>query len=297
MNGRRQRGVALLTVLLLLAVAVAACTALMVGQQRQILSQVDQASHRQAWQWALEVEARSLQALSEAASHRVMPVVVLPPPPEHTQWQGQLVDLSGRLNLNALVSGPGQLDSQAYARFQRLLQLLQLPSALARTVIARIDPAAVPAGPAVPPLPVHGALADSSELRTLPGFDAAVWATLEPHVTALPAGIGLNLNQASAPVLASLADGLGQAGGQRLRAARPPGGWASVAAFTGQPALARQVIASQGLAVEGRAYQIHSRIRHADTPLLLVSQVLADRGRWRVISRQVQPVIAVEEQQ
>lgn len=284
-------------VLLILAVAVAVCMALISSQQRQIQSQVQQRAHRQAWQLALEGEALALAALS-ATRYPGQSTAGLP----RSVQQGpmrldiQLDDLSGRLNLNALVSAPGQVDAAGLARLQRLLQLLDLPAELAWGVVARLDPAALPARMQGPPhLSGHGSLADVSELRALPGVDASAYARLQPHVSALPVAIGLNVNQASALVLASLADGLGAGGGRQLLQARPATGYRSVDAFVAQPLLARYRVAADGLQVAGQAFEIHSRVHWADGALQLSSIVVHDAGRLRVCSRQLRPLMATEE--
>ena len=297
MSRQRQGGMALVMVLLILAVAVAVCMALISSQQRQIQSQVQQREHRQAWQLALEGEARALHALAAQATSG----------PAAVGLSGQVVqgpmrldiavdDLSARLNLNALISAPGQVDAAGLARLQRLLQLLDLAPDLAWVIVARLDPAALPAqGPRQPRLPASGPLADVSELRALPGIDASAYARLQPFVSTLPAAIGLNVNQAPAVVLASLADGLGASGGQQLLQARPARGHRSVDAFVAQPLLARYRVAADGLQVAGQAFEIHSRVRWADGALQLSSIVVHDAGRWRVSSRQLRPVMAIEE--
>lgn len=300
MSRQRQGGVALVMVLLILAMAVAVCMALISSQQLQIQSQVQQREHRQAWQLALEGEARALQALSMEAAQANSGQAAAGLSGHLLQGPMRLDiavdDLSARLNLNALVSAPGQVDAAGMARLQRLLQLLDLPPQLAWVVVARLDPTALPAqGPRQPRLPGHGLLADVSELRALPGIDASAYARLQPFVSTLPAAIGLNVNQAPAVVLACLADGLGVAGGQQLLQARPARGHRSVDAFVAQPLLARYRLATDGLQVAGKAFEIHSRVRWADGGLQLSSIVVDDGGLLRVSSRQLRPLMAIEE--
>lgn len=297
MSRQRQGGVALVMVLLILAVAVALCMALISSQQLQIQSQVQQRAHRQAWQLALEGEARALAVLS-APRHPGQPAAALPRALQQgpMRLEIQVDDLSARLNLNALVTAPGQVDAAGLARLQRLLPLLDLPAELAWVVVARLDPTALPAQmQGQPRLAGPGPLADVSELRSLPGVDAPAYARLQPHVSALPAAIGLNVNQASAPVLASLADGLGAGGGRQLLQARPLTGYPSVDAFVAQPLLARHRVGADGLRVAGQAFEIHSRVHWADGALQLSSIVVDDAGRWRVSSRQLRPLMAIEE--
>ncbi|MGN0863456.1 MAG: type II secretion system minor pseudopilin GspK [Stenotrophomonas koreensis] len=296
MNRQRQGGVALVMVLLILAVAVAVCMALVTQQHWQIQDQVAQRQYRQAWQLALEGEARALQRLTlDPRAAQAQPLRLQQ---GALQLQVHSEELSARLNLNALVSAPGQVDAQVLARLQRLLQLLDLPPDLVWTLVARLDPSALPAAAGRPPSPRgQGLLADISELRTLPGIDAQAYARLQPFVTALPAAIGINVNQAPALVLASLADGLGAVGGQQLLQARPAAGYRSVDAFRAQPRLSRHNVAAAGLQVGAQAYEIHSHVHAAEAVLQLSSIVVHDAGRWRVSSRQLRPLMAIEETQ
>lgn len=143
----------------------------------------------------------------------------LPPMPfENGELAGHIDDQQGLFNLNNLVQN-GKLDVAQYARFQRLLSILGLPAELADALADWIDIDGRPqsAGGAEdayygalgnPYLTANRPLIDLDELALVRGFDASVRARLAPFVTALPAATALNVNTASAEVLAAVIDGL-----------------------------------------------------------------------------------------
>ena len=130
---------------------------------------------------------------------------------------GRLEDLQGRFNLNNLVTLQGDEDEIARRQFERLLASLGLEVSVAGAVIDWLDAngeASFPTGAedgayagANPPYRTPNRLITSaSELMAMTGFDADSHRILLPYVTALPSGTRLNVNTASAPVLASLSD-------------------------------------------------------------------------------------------
>lgn len=281
-----QRGVALVTVLLICALAVAVCAALVSGQYRWIIGSGQQSQHRQAWQQALGGELLGLHALSQrprdAAAMARAQRAAQPLPPRAIDaglLQVTVHDAQARFNLNSVLRN-GEPDPVALARLQALLTGLALDPRLAAAFVAwrRGQDEAM----ALPPL------LDASELAALPGIDAAALAVLLPHVVALPADAGLNLNTASAPVLAALSPALSATDGQRLVQLRGAG-YRSVSEFLQQPMLSQVAIASDGLVVEGRYFLIHSDVVVDDSRIRLASLVGGATGPPRVLSRQLLP--------
>ena len=309
---RRQYGVALITVLLVVALAATVCAALVTRQQLSIRSIANQLHARQAWQYARGGEQLAIALLAadlrqaSATDHRgeawaqALPLY----PVEGGGLSVSIDDLSGRFNLNSVVQG-GQVDADAFARLQRLLVLLQLDPQLAWQVVAWIAPALAPGAiglqaarsyqrrePAYQP--ARRALRDVSELRLLAGFDEAAYQRLLPHVSALPAGATLNLNTADPWVLASLADGLALGDGRRLADARGGSGFASVDALLAQPLLQRRQVARNGLAVSSNWFQASSEVAIGERRLRLLSVLQRDAGAARVVARQLVPPVFPE---
>ena len=227
---RRQSGVALITVLVILFIAVALSVGMQwrtsLDQRRTAtLVQGDQALEYAlgAEAWAEQILRRDYQQNPNATTLAQDWAQQLPPlPVEGGQIIGHLEDLQGRFNVNNLAGGQNAASLQ---QFQRLLTALNLDPLLANAVSDWVN-----AG--LNPNPLGGAKDDTysrlqppyltadqpmtsiSELLLVKGVTPQVYAQLLPYVCALPAqtpqggspqtGIPVNVNTASGPVLMSL---------------------------------------------------------------------------------------------
>jgi len=166
----------------------------------------------------------------------------LPPMPvDNGELAGHIEDQQGAFNLNNLVTN-GKLDLAQLERLKRLLSLLDLPADLAPALADWLDSDSEvqPQGGAEdayylsldpPYLPANRPLLDVEELAQVRGFDAAVRARLKPYVTALPAATAINVNTASAEVLAAVIEGLDLAAARDLVAGRDRAYFRDVADF------------------------------------------------------------------
>ena len=222
----RQRGIALITAVLMVALA----TMLAVGVvYRGVLDQRRTATMfamDQAWEIALGAEAwaadflqRDLQQsqgdnLSETWAQPLPPL-----PVEGGSVAGRLVDLQGRFNLNNLVFADGTPNPDAIAQFSRLLVALDLEPNWASIMADWIDLDTQPGfpdgaednvylGQAPPYLAANMPITRASEIMALPGFGPERWAKLKPYVAALPVGTTLNVCTAPGIVLDSLSEGV-----------------------------------------------------------------------------------------
>lgn len=220
-----QRGVALLTAMLVVAVATVLATNLLwlsTLDQRRTASVL---ATDQALQYALGAEAWVgdilRQDLEDSPDNddfsEIWAVQIAPLPIEGGYIYGQVSDLQGLFNLNNLVDQGGKEDELMLAQFERLLDLLGLNPALAGAVIDWIDPDSEPHFPyggedeaygrTEPQYRVANSMMTSpTELMAINGFDRDTYAELAPFVTALPRGTKLNVNTAPQEVLASLSD-------------------------------------------------------------------------------------------
>ena len=151
-------------------------------------------------------------------------------PVDNGELSGYLDDQQGLFNLNNIVKG-GKVNLAQFAQFQRLLSVLQLPTALAGALADWIDAdnEMEPQGGAedeayaalqLPYLAANRPLTDVTELALVRGFDDGVRARLRPFVSALPVFTAVNVNTASPEVLAAVIDGLGLDGARALVAQR-----------------------------------------------------------------------------
>ena len=138
----------------------------------------------------------------------VGPVEVVP----EVMLTAALEDMSGRFNLNSLVSSDGTPNKYTFAAFQQLLASLDIEPKWAGYVVDWIDQDIVPQNPdgaedsvymgQVPPYRTPNQyITSASELLALPGFGHDRWKKLAPYVTALPIDAKLNLCTASGIVL------------------------------------------------------------------------------------------------
>ncbi|MGE8214357.1 MAG: type II secretion system minor pseudopilin GspK [Stenotrophomonas sp.] len=310
MNG--QRGVALVTVLLVVALAATVCATLVMRQQLSIRTTGNQLQARQAWQYARGGEQLAMGALradlhgAAAVDHRGEAWAQRVPtyPVEGGEVTVGIDDLAGRFNLNSVVNA-GQLDAEALARLQRLLVLLQLDPQLAWRLVDWVAPGLAPEAlhrqaereyqsrsPAY--RAAARSLRDPTELRLLAGVDDVVYQRLLPHVSALPGNTTLNLNTADPWVLACLAEGLGIQDGQRLAAARGASGFGSVDAFLAQPLLQHRQPSRNGLAVRSNWFLVSSEAAIGERRLRLLSTLQRDGGDIRVVNRQLAPPLVSE---
>lgn len=201
----RQRGVILLSALVLVALAAVVAAALFFDTGMTARRTAGSFGMEEALQLAEGAEALAAYALSQDKNQtdtkqddwaqptdplEVAPGVVL---------QAQLFDLQGRFNLNMLVQANGRRDENAYKIFVRLLQLLQMDQTWADFVVDLIDPDLQPQqqggedGLYTSQTPPHRTgnlpLTSTSELMQIPGFTRELYLRLAPHVTALPASV------------------------------------------------------------------------------------------------------------
>lgn len=216
----RQRGAALVLVLMILAVATLAATTLASSSTRALLRAERQQRQAQASAYAAAVEQLAINALrrdylddggtvDSTADLWAQPVVGLPI--EGGQLSGRVIDQSGRLNLNMLVDDDGAVVDAQKRLYDRLLVRLKLDPALADVLIDAIDPDVIrqPLGAeradqmrlrpprSLPDQP----LVELSELYALRGYDVRIVNQLAPYVTVLPRPTAININTAPALLL------------------------------------------------------------------------------------------------
>jgi len=225
MNAIRQRGVAIVLALGVVALAAIAAAAMLASQSIWSRQAELTAEHVQAqalvqagidWGRALLSDDRRLSSidhLGEPWALRLPPV-----PVDNGELAGQLDEQQGLFNLNNLVRN-GKVSPAHVAQFQRLLEILALPDALAASLADWLDADGEPQpqdgaesgyyqGLQPPYLAANRPLGDVAELALVRGFDEAVRTRLRPFVTALPRFTPVNVNTASPEVLAAVVSNL-----------------------------------------------------------------------------------------
>jgi general secretion pathway protein K len=215
----RERGIAAITAILIVAVAATAAT-LMLAQQSEMLDQTMLvASRAQAdmyaragLDWArgsiLEDTATS-NAFDSLGETWAQPMVGLPI--ERAVVSGAITDEQGKFNLNNLVDDAGAPSNVDKDIFQRLLASLGLSADLADAVLDWIDRDDIVSGAGAenayylslnrPYRASNRRMVQVEELYRVRGFDAATVAKLRPYVTALPTHTAVNANTAAEALL------------------------------------------------------------------------------------------------
>ncbi len=261
--GNAQRGVALITAMLVVALATTAAVAMVSRQQYDIRRTGNLLQAEQAYlyvqgieDWAGQILRRDREDNNVDHTGEEWATLLPPIPIEGGQLAGGIEELQGRFNLNDLVSN-GASDAEALKRFRRLLAALDLDMALSIVVTDWLDADINPIFPDGaeddiytqgdhPYRTANAPLVSVSELRLLKGMNEivdqenkeTVYDKLVPHVCALPGKVPINVNTATDPVLMSLVQGLTPADAEALREGRGDEGYPDVNTFLQSNALA-----------------------------------------------------------
>lgn len=269
----RQRGVALITAVLIVALASIAATEMAVRQQVNLrrAANVLEADKAQlylygATVWAEHLLARDLKdnktdSLQDDWAQELPPLLL----EEGGSISGKIEDLQGRFNPNNLLGNEGVNDAEL-KRFHRLLDALELPRELATAIIdwidsdqeARFDGGAEDSfymGQMVPAYRTANQFFTSiSELRLVKGITPAVYETLLPHVFVAPEPTEINVNTATVPVIMSLAEGIERSDAEKIVENRNNEAYEKVADFLQEDVLAGTGIKASGLSVASRYF-------------------------------------------
>jgi general secretion pathway protein K len=204
----RQRGVALIMALILVAiVAAVAGTSLEQNDFAMRRLEADRDFVQARWvlkggtEWARTVLAEDARSSSLDHGKELWASGLPPTQIEQGTIAGKIVDEQGLFNLTNLLRD-GKPSERDIAQFRRLLASLGLRTELADAIAAQ------------PPVSEIG------DLYRVPGCNETVIATLKPFITVLPRRTALNVNTAPPKVLAAVIEGLSLEEAQVLVASR-----------------------------------------------------------------------------
>jgi general secretion pathway protein K len=251
-TARTQGGIALVTAVMIVAIAAAIAVQIAFAQQiwmRQIENTFDRGAtdslRRGALHWASTAivdDTVCCNAVDHLGERWAMGLPTLPV--EGGFIRVSMEDAQGRFNLNNLVRNNVGYPADI-AALQRLLQELKLDPSIVHALVDWIDPDSnVSPGGAEdidyltsdPPYrSADRPLASVEELRLVRGFNAKTVATLAPYVTVLPTfATTVNVNTASPLLLSALVPGLAVADAERIAADRLTNPFDDLAEFTGR---------------------------------------------------------------
>lgn len=221
----RQRGVALITAIVLVAIATMIAVHLGTRASLDLRRTAGLLALDQGWHVALGAEAWAAEVLRDdredsqtdhLAESWAQP---LPPlPVDGGEVRGALEDMQGRFNVNNLLTASGEVNEASLARFERLLEQVGANRRWARILADWLDSDTVPGFPEgaedgvylsqVPPYrAANGPITSTTEMLALPGMTLEEFALIRPYVAALPVGTRINVCTAKAPLLAALVAG------------------------------------------------------------------------------------------
>lgn len=300
----RSRGVALISVLLVMATAVTLLSWVISLQWLDLRRTTNLLESRQAHYYALGAETFARQQLAgdlrdNAVDH---PGESWATPAEPLAIEdGALAltidDLQGRFNINNLINRQGQLQSDELGRFRRLLTVLGLPQRYAAELQDWLDrddrPIALGAEDAEyrerGTATAAGWITATAELRQLKSMRAEDFARLEPHISAIPGQTRININTATPAVLQAVLPALSASRAASLAARRSAGGWQSLEAFITAAGIAGNGLEGV-LSVNSEYFQVTAEARYARQRATLTTTLRRQRGdrgvKLDVLSRQ-----------
>jgi general secretion pathway protein K len=276
-----ERGAALVTAMLIAALA-AAIVAALAGQQAQWLNTVELRRDRAQAQaivlaglaWTRRVLHED--ALADDIDHPGEPWALrLPPTPlEGGSVEGAIVDAQARLDLNHL-AGDGAAARAARERLTRLLARAGLASGTVEALAAatRGDDAR---------------WTRAAEAAALDALGEGGYARIAPFVTALPREAALNVNTAAPELLAAAVDGLDADALAALVADRARRPYRTLGEFRSRLPPGASVPSDAGLDVRSAYFLVTVRARQGDT-LAQGRALVHRRGRdvpevvWQVV--------------
>lgn len=285
----RERGVAVITALLLTTLAISIVASLFWQQQVQVRSMENQRLHLQT-KWILRgaLDWATLVLFQDGIDHRDYTSLdqVWATPLAETRLDqyverqrvegetfdaslsGNITDACSRYNLRNLGMSRGLPDPQQVDIFKRLLNNLQLDQGLAlriATFVAAGLPVAADDGndPTRQAAPVVGApvkILQVEDLLSVKGVTPAIVERLRPFVTVLPEKTPVNVNTAPAEVLAAVVPDMSVSEANTLIVRRKQAAWRDFSYFQTQVGDNRQ-LAQNSASVKSDWFFVDSRIR------------------------------------
>lgn len=306
----RQRGVAIITALLIVAIATTISISISTRLQLDVRRTGNVIAGDQAYLYTLAAESWSKRILKQDRKDSEIDhlgedwAIELPPlPVEGGYIQGKLTDLQSCFNINSLLdtsaeTSTGTNTKLARTRLERLLTNLKVDKAGAQAIIDWIDSdlqTTIPDGAedvyymnlAQPYRTANTPLQSISELRLIKGFeDPLVYATVLPHVCAFGVNTPININTATAEVLRSLADDLTDSDIEKIIEQRNETAFNNIGEFTSFSNLKEKIGSTDGLSVDTEYFMLQTESTIGQVRVLSYSVIHRSiDGNTRVIAR------------
>lgn len=277
-SAHKQHGVALITAILVVALATIAATSISSNHQLSVRRTENAVFGSQAWayihggeSWVKIILARDLDN-SEIDYEGEAWATELPPLPLPGGFiTGRISDEQGKININTLVNND-DINEITRQRMQRLFGLLQIDANLVEAIIDWIDPnidAIIPDGAEddyytrleQPYLTANQEMSHISELRLVKGFDQETYDLVSPFLTALPESTAININTAPTMVLASLSDQFSLRIAESLVEERQQRGFETLQEFVSNSLIDGLEISLNGLSTQSSYFNFAANVK------------------------------------
>jgi len=285
----RERGVALLTVLLVTALMTVLVLAMTWQRQLELRRTGNLIESDQALLLTLGLEewaGKILQRDSNGSDNlgEIWAVGLPPTPVEQGMISGNIQDLQGRININNLYYGNEAVQTQTSAQLRRLLGLCGGEPLTVGAVSDWLDPDSdlSPYGGGAedreylirqPPYRAgNRPMISPTEMLLVEGITGKIYDCLANSISTLPELTTLNINTASPLIIASLADNLTLEQAQEVVKERPANGYAQVQDFLALQAFAGTGLSQDGLGLASNYFLVEARAQfgHSDVTLYSV---------------------------
>lgn len=305
-----QRGIALITVLLVFALVAVIAGEMLRRSQLNLRSVGNLLDTRQGYYYALAGEAYARQVLARqvltgrqqdkltdawAKTGEQPPFEI-----EHGQMKVEIHDLQGRFNLNNVVDEQGVVQADAVTQLRALLAALQLDARYAGEWQDWVDRDQQRSNDGAedadyPDYRTAGHReADISALQLLQSMQPEQYLLLAPHVAALPATTAININTADAAVLRALAPAIiSQSRATQILARQQGEGYADTATFLAANGLTGAALPD--IAVRSSFFEVVVTVNYDDRWQRLRTVLRRDNNSgqvgFTVLSRERSPLI------
>ena len=299
----RQRGIALVLALFIVAFATAIATGMLFTTERELRRASNLYHAEQIQQYGISAERFASAALELHRQTKdsddqldlwyTTPLIA---PLEGGGIAGTIRDSQGCFNVNSLVDAAGQPREKQIEQYKRLLRILELPEDLAAVARDWQDPDNIAElggaeddsylGRSPPYRAANAKFRSPTELQLLQGYTAEVVETLQPHVCTLPVvQVPINVNFATPPVLQSLHEDIDETIAAELALQVEEIPMAKLEDFTEHSLLEGIELTAADVSVHSDFYIATMEITVGQLAVNLQSLLQRARGKVRVIDR------------
>jgi len=305
---KRQRGIALITALLVTAIATIAAVSMMSRQHLDLRRSSNIYAADQAWLFAQGIESWALQVMQKDRRDSKNDhlgedwATILPPiGVEGGVVAGRVEDLQGRFNLNNLVEN-GEASPDDIEILKRLFDVLDIDNRRVQAIVDWIDTDEemtfpdgaednVYLGREVAYRTANGLMVSPSELLLIDGITYEDYQALRPYLCALPERTDLNVNTVAAELLQALVPGLEAGDAEQLVSEREDNPFDSVQDFLAHTLINNHMgtgsgqggTAGKGMAVSSDYFLLSAAAQFQRAEIYLASVITRDDNGAQVV--------------